>query len=182
MQRAGSCLIRVIVSCLTLLAVATTAHSYEKVEAVGDVATVLLAVAAGGMPLLLQDREGMVQLIKAAALDLTTTMALKYAIHERRPDGADNHSFPSAHASVSFTAAEYLRKRYGWEYGLPAYGLATFVACSRVEADKHYVHDVLAGAVIGIASSYLFTTPNLRFTVQADVEPGYYGIRLTRDW
>jgi len=182
MQTIGSRLIRVIVSCFALLTVAGTAHSYEKVEAVGDVATVLVAVAAGGMPLLLQDREGMLQLVKAAAVDLTTTMALKYAIHERRPDGEDNHSFPSAHASVSFTAAEYLRKRYGWEYGLPAYGLATFVAYSRVEADRHYVHDVLAGAAIGITSSYFFTTPNLKFTLQAVAEPGYYGVRLTKTW
>jgi len=182
MQRTGRGLIRVIISCITLLAVAATAHSYEKVEAVGDAATVILVAAAGGVPLLLQDREGMVQLVKSAALGLTTTMALKYSIHERRPDGDDNRSFPSAHSSASFTAAEYLRKRYGWEYGLPAYGLATFVAYSRVEADKHYVHDVLAGAAIGIASSYLFTTPNPRFTFQAAVAPGYYGIRLTSAW
>jgi membrane-associated phospholipid phosphatase len=181
-KRAGRGLIRAIVSGLTLLAVAATAHSYEKVEAVGDVATVVVAVAAGGMPLLLQDREGMLQLVKAAAVDLTTTMALKYAVHERRPDGEDNRSFPSAHSSVSFTAAEYLRKRFGWEYGLPAYGLATFVACSRVEAEKHHVHDVLAGAAIGIASSYLFTTPNPHFTLQTAVESGYFGVRLTKVW
>jgi membrane-associated phospholipid phosphatase len=175
-------LIRCMISCLALLTVTAAAHSYDTIEAVGDVATVVVAAAAGAMPLLLDDREGMVQLVKAAALDLTTTYALKYSIHERRPDGSDNESFPSAHSSVAFTSAEYLRKRYGWEYGIPAYGLAGFVAYSRVAADRHYVHDVLAGAAIGIASSCLFTTPNLRFTVHADVEPGYYGVRLTETW
>jgi membrane-associated phospholipid phosphatase len=182
MKRAGICLVRVLVSGITLLAVAATAHSYESIEAVGDVATVFTLAAAGGMTYLLNDREGALQLGKAAALDLTATLALEYAVSERRPDGAGNRSFPSMHAAAAFAPAEYLRIRYGWEYGLPVYGLAALVAYSRIEADKHYVHDVLAGAAIGIASSYLFTGPNLRFTLRADVEPGYFGARLTKSW
>jgi membrane-associated phospholipid phosphatase len=124
----------------------------------------------------------MIQLVKSAALDLGVTYWLKATIKERRPDGSDNDSFPSAHSSVAFTSAEYLRKRYGWEYGIPAYGLAAFVAYSRVEADKHYVRDVLAGAAIGMASSYIFTTPNLRFNLTTEAAPGYYGARLTQVW
>jgi len=182
MQVAGRGLFRLIVSCMALLTVTATAHSYEKIEAVGDGAVVLVAVAAGGIPLLLDDREGLLQLVKSASLDLAATMALKYAVHERRPDGSDNHSFPSAHTSVAFTSAEYLRKRYGWEYGLPAYGLASFVAYSRVEADKHYFHDVLAGATIGMASSYFFTTANQKVNLSAEAAPGYYGLRLTQSW
>ena len=30
---------------------------------------------------------------------------------------------------------------------------------TRLEADKHDIIDVLAGAVIGVGSTYLFTTP-----------------------
>jgi membrane-associated phospholipid phosphatase len=52
-----------------------------------------------------------------------------------------------------------MRKRYGWEYGAPAYATASFVAYSRVESRKHYPHDMLAGAGIGILSSYIFTKP-----------------------
>ncbi len=167
---------------LLLLSAASTTWSYDRIEAAGDVATVLVAAAAGGMTLALKDREGMAQLAKSAALDLAVTYGLKYTVSERRPNGEDNQSFPSAHSSVAFTSAEYLRKRYGWEYGIPAYGVAAFVAYSRVEADKHYVHDVLAGAAIGIASSYLFTTPNVNFSVSAEAAPGYYGVRLTQAW
>lgn len=169
-------------SCLLLLALATASHSYERVEGAGDVVTVVLAAAAGGLPLLLRDNEGAVQLVKAAVLDVGVTMALKYGINERRPNGEDYHSFPSAHASVAFASAEYLRQRYGWEYGLPAYGLASFVAYSRVEANQHYWRDVLAGAAIGIGSSYIFTTPRQNLTLQAAVAPGYYGFRLTKAW
>ena len=160
----------------------STAWPSDKVEVAGDVATALVAVAAGGVTIARSDREGMVQLVKSAALDLGVTYGLKLAIKERRPDGSDNQSFPSAHTSVAFASAEYLRKRYGLEYGIPAYGLASFVAYSRVEADRHYVRDVLAGAAIGIGSSYLFTTPNLKYNLSAEAGPGYYGLRLTQAW
>ncbi len=43
-----------------------------------------------------------------------------------------------------------MRKRYGWDYGIPAYAAASFVGYSRVESGKHYAHDVVAGAAIGI--------------------------------
>jgi membrane-associated phospholipid phosphatase len=182
MQRIGRGFIGALIGCLTVLAVAATAHCGDTYAVAGDVSTVLIGAAAGGVPLLLGDREGMVQLVKSAALDVAATMALKYTIKERRPDGSDDHSFPSAHSSVAFTSAEFLRKRYGWEYGIPAYGVASFVAVSRVAAHKHYAADVLAGAAIGIASSYLFTTPNLRMNLQTEVAPGYYGVRLTKAW
>jgi membrane-associated phospholipid phosphatase len=167
---------------LLLLTLAVPGRAYERVEGAGDVATVVITAAAGATPLLLKDNEGAVQLVTAAALDLGVTMALKYGINERRPNGEDYHSFPSAHASVAFTSAEFLRKRYGWEYGLPAYGLASFIAYSRVEANQHYWRDVVAGAAIGMGSSYLFTTPRQNVTLQAAVAPGYYGFRLTKAW
>lgn len=84
-----------------------------------------------------------------------TTGALKYTVNETRPNGGA-HSFPSGHASAAFTGAEFIRKEYGWSWGAPAYLAASFVAWSRVEADKHYTHDVLAGAAIGILANHDF--------------------------
>ncbi len=115
------------------------------------------------------------------ALSLGLTYGLKYSIDETRPNG-DSRSFPSAHASTSFSSAEFMRKRYGWDYGAPAYIAATFVSYSRVEADKHYTRDVIAGAAIGIASSYLFTKAYKGWNIQPDVDHSYYGIRLSRSW
>lgn len=167
---------------IVLLTAVRPALAYDGVATAGDVATALVAVAAGGVTIARNDREGAVQLVKSAALDLGVTYGLKLTIKERRPDGSDNESFPSAHTSVAFTSAEYLRKRYGLEYGIPAYALASFVAYSRVEADKHYVRDVLAGAAIGIASSFVFTTPNYKYNFSAEAAPGYYGVRLSQAW
>jgi membrane-associated phospholipid phosphatase len=169
-----------LVSILALSAV-NRAHA-DTVSTVGDAAVIALAAAAGGKTLWHKDWEGAVQLAESAALDLAVTYGLKYAVRERRPNDEDNHSFPSAHASVSFAAAEYLRKRYGWEYGLPAYAVASFVGYSRVESKAHFTHDVLAGAAIGMASSYLFTTPYKDLNLAADISPGYLGVKLSRAW
>jgi membrane-associated phospholipid phosphatase len=36
--------------------------------------------------------------------------------------------------------------------------VAAFVGVARVKADKHFVHDVIAGAMIGEAAGWLLTT------------------------
>ena len=170
---------RLLIASLLLLFAFVPCATASDIATAGDAAAVATVLAAGGITIARDDKEGMVQLTKAAILDVSATMGLKYTIHERRPDGSDNRSFPSAHTSVSFASAEYLRKRYGWEYGLPAYTLASFVAYSRVEANKHHVKDVIAGAAIGIGSSYIFTTPNHRYNFSVEADPGYYGVRMT---
>ena len=169
-----------IVLLISLLA-GTLAQASDAVETAGDVLTVVLPVAAAGLTLYNRDLDGAFQGAGSAAVTLGVTYGLKYTINETRPDGG-SHSFPSAHTSLSFCAAEYLRKRYGWEYGIPAYALASFVAYSRVESDQHYAKDVIAGAAIGIASSYLLTRPYKGVTVQPAVDAGYYGVRLSQMW
>src|SRR5207247_9514252 len=98
----------------------------------------------------------------------------------RRSGGGQ--SFPSAHTSISFSAAEFMRERYGLEYGVPAYALASFVAYGRVESKQHYAHDVIAGAAIGIASSYIFTKPYRGWQMEIDADTKHWGFRLTRKW
>ena len=166
---------------LFILAAAGTARAGGAVETAGDVVTALLPASAGGMILWLRDGEGAWQLAGSGALTLAATYGLKYTVNERRPNG-EKYSFPSAHTSVAFASAEYLRKRYGWEYGIPAYALASFVAYSRVDSDQHHPQDVIAGAAIGIASSYLFTRPYRGWDVAVEADTRYYGIRLSRSW
>ncbi len=75
-----------------------------------------------------------------------------------------------------------MRKRYGWEYGIPAYAAATFVAYCRVESRAHHPQDVIAGAALGIVSSYIFTKPYRGWHIQAEVGETYYGIKLSRSF
>ena len=56
-----------------------------------------------------------------------------------------------------------MQQRYGNNFGTPAYLMETFVGYSRIESKEHYPHDVLAGALIGMISSHLFTTPFQQF-------------------
>ncbi len=94
-------------------------------------------------------------LLLALARAGATTGLLKYAVDETRPNGG-RYSFPSGHAAAAFTGAEFIRKEYGWSWAAPAYVAAGFVAWSRVEADKHYTHDVVAGAALGILANHDF--------------------------
>jgi membrane-associated phospholipid phosphatase len=67
-----------------------------------------------------------------------------------------------------------------FEYGVPAYALASFVAYSRVESGQHHSYDVLAGAGIGIISSYIFTKPWKGWHVALEADGKYYGIKFSR--
>jgi membrane-associated phospholipid phosphatase len=134
-------------------------NAADAIEGAGNVLEFALSAAAVSLALYNGDTKGLLQYGLSAGLTAGTTLGLKNSVLEWRPDHSDRLSFPSGHSSSTFAAAEFKRKRYGWEFGVPAYALATFTAFSRVEARKHFIHDVAAGAALGIISSYIFTKP-----------------------
>lgn len=75
---------------------------------------------------------------------------LKQVVHEMRPDGSGDDSFPSGHTTVAFMGAEHIRAEYGGWYGVGAYTVATGVAFLRLYNQKHWLTDVVAGAGAGI--------------------------------
>lgn len=93
--------------------------------------------------------------VAATAYTALTGVAggLKLTVSEWRPDDSDDRSFPSGHAARAFAGAELVRSEYGWPWGIGAYTVATGVSVLRVAGDHHYVHDVLAGAAIGVLSA-----------------------------
>lgn len=132
------------------------------VQDIGDVLQIALPAGAGLSAVLLGDNEGVWQLTKAYVTTVGLTYVMKYAINKPRPRGAtDGHAFPSGHASSAFSGASFIQKRYGWAYGAPAYALAGFVGYSRIAGyhHRHDIWDVSWGAIIGIGSTYIFTTP-----------------------
>lgn len=141
---------------MDVLLVSSSTMASDQADIAGTVVLVVIPAAAYGSTFLLDDEKGRNQFYKTFLTTLGTTYALKLAIDKERPNG-DSMSFPSGHTSAAFSGASFIQKRYGWQYGFPAYLAASFVGWSRVEADQHYIEDVLAGAAIGIVSSYIFT-------------------------
>jgi len=117
-----------------------------------------LVAAAVGAPLVEGDGTGLKQAAFSLGAAQLVTSGLKGVILEERPDGSNDNSFPSGHTSISFAAAATLEKRYGWQVGIPAHVVAAFVGLARVEARKHYVHDVVVGAAIGETAGWLITS------------------------
>ena len=149
-------LLLVLLSASLSLGSASVGRASDGIQAAGDALELVLPASAAGLTLIHRDRVGTVAFLKSAVVTTGLTYALKLAVQERRPNGG-TRSFPSGHTSISFCSAEFARERYGWQPAIPEYLAATFVAYSRVEVKEHYVHDVLAGAIIGIVSSHLFT-------------------------
>jgi membrane-associated phospholipid phosphatase len=136
------------------------AHALDSTTRNGNLLAMGLPAFAAGMSFINDDTEGVVQLIKSEAVTLGIVEVLKSSTHQMRPDGSDNKSFPSAHAAVAFSAAQYLQMKGGWEYGVPAYLAASYVAYARVDAREHRWRDVAAGAATGMLTTYYFTDAN----------------------
>ena len=88
-------------------------------------------------------------LAKASALTGLITFGFKHSVGRTRPNGSSTLSFPSGHSSAAFAAATIVDHHYGRVASVAAYATASFVAASRLDADKHFLSDVVAGAALG---------------------------------
>jgi membrane-associated phospholipid phosphatase len=116
-------------------------------------------------------------LIRAQIVTQTMTAGIKLSVGRTRPDGTE-YSFPSGHASVTFATATVLQQNFGWKVGAPAYGLATYVAASRVQDKRHFLSDVAFGAALGIVGGRAVTVGrgDAKFTVAPAAAPGGAGV------
>lgn len=137
-----------------------------------------IAYAATGY---LDDDQGRHQFHRSFLATLGVTCGLKRLVDKRRPNG-DGLSFPSSHTSVAFQGAAFIHRRYGLRTALPAYAGAAFVGYSRVEADKHYVEDVLAGAALGILSAHFQVEPRGGVVITPMLGDDAIGLALHARW
>ena len=148
----------VIVLVFLLFATGKSLAQSKAIETAGDVLLFTLPATALTGSLIGKDYRGTWQFTKGALLNQAVTIGLKYSLNKNRPYSNGDRAFPSGHTSTTFQSAAFIQRRYGWKFGVPAYVLAVFTGYSRLNAQKHDGWDVLAGAVIGIGSAYLFTT------------------------
>jgi membrane-associated phospholipid phosphatase len=119
-------------------------------------------------------------LARAQILAQTMTAGVKFAARRTRPDGTQ-YSFPSGHTASAFATATVLQRDLGWKVGVPAYAMATYVAASRVQVQRHYLSDVTLGAALGIvaARSVTIGRGDARFAVAPAGVPGGAGVSFT---
>jgi len=119
-------------------------------------------------------------LIGAQILTQTLTAGIKMSVGRTRPDGTQ-YSFPSGHSATTFATATVLQRNLGWKVGIPAYGLATYVAASRVQDKRHFLSDVTFGAAIGIVAGRTVTIGrgNAKFAVAPAAAPGGGAVSFT---
>jgi membrane-associated phospholipid phosphatase len=81
---------------------------------------------------------------------------IKHTSHELRPNESDFQSYPSGHTAEAFLSATFLYEEYKnvspW-YGIGGYLVAGTVGYLRIYNNAHWLHDVVAGAGYGIAST-----------------------------
>ena len=146
----------------------------EKNEKTGDILQIVIPTIGLGSTIFYEkELMGTKQFFKSLITTALITKSLKIATRKQRPNGECCQSFPSGHTSVAFMGAAFIHKRYGWKYSIPVYVGATFVGYSRVQVDKHFVEDVIAGAAVGILSSFYFTKPYKGFIIDITVTNGY---------
>ena len=92
---------------------------------------------------------------------------LKYSIDRPRPfitytfiekvTSGGSPSFPSGHSTDAFALAAALSLAFPrWYVLIPSFLWALAIGFSRINLGVHYPSDVLAGALIGVGSAYLF--------------------------
>jgi membrane-associated phospholipid phosphatase len=121
-------------------------------------------------------------LIEAIVMSEAITIPVKYAAMRERPDGSNNLSFPSGHAADTFAFATALERHLNWRYSVPAYVFASYVAVSRLVADKHWLSDVVFGASVGIIAGRTVTSHEAErpFPVAITFVPGGVAVLYAR--
>jgi hypothetical protein len=176
------------VSCAAALLLAganqAQAESEDTLRDIGDILQFALPGAGGAATLFEKDTdwEGSKQWLKTMGTSLATQATIKFAVDKTRPSNG-TQSFPSGHTTGAFSGAAFIERRYGWGWGIPAYGLAGLTAYSRVNADVHDTWDVIGGAAIGTLAAYIHTTPyrvgGKDLSVKPDLKDGYYGLKFS---
>lgn len=154
-------------------------YAFEKF---GNAAYPLLFSAAGyGLSWYTDDyrlRAASLSAIEAIATSSLTVLATKWFTGRTRPYGTDNphdlhgpiqfsssrHSFISGHTTTAFAFASSISTVYSdypW-VGVTMYSLATLGGISRIHDNKHWLSDVIGGAVVGTLFGHFIAKKNLK--------------------
>jgi hypothetical protein len=119
-------------------------------------------------------------LIEALTISEMVTQTLKFTTQRERPDGSNMRSFPSGHAADTFAFATALERHLGWRGAVPAYAVASYVAISRLPANRHWLSDAVFGSTVGIIAGRTVTRHGREFPVTVAAVHGGAAILYVR--
>lgn len=119
-------------------------------------------------------------LIQALAVSEALTESIKHTVRRERPDGSSRTSFPSGHSSNTFAFATALERHLGWRGAVPAYIFSSYVAISRLPANRHWLSDAVFGASVGIIAGRTVTRHGREYPVTLLTVPGGAMIAYSR--
>jgi len=104
-------------------------------------------------------RERCVWMLVGIVITALIVFAIKFTVRRRRPEGewggiyrlTDPHSFPSGHAARAVMLAVIILGLGPAWFGIILLVWAPLVILARVAMGVHYLSDVLAGALLGLA-------------------------------
>lgn len=170
---------------IVLLSLATLGqanNNQSRTRTAGDIIQIAVPLTAAAMAKIYNDPVGEEQFVAGFFTNLALTQTVKIAADRPRPNGGSK-SFPSGHTSAAFQGAAFIHRRYGIEYALPGYVLGSFVGYSRYYCKCHNFADVVAGAALGAATSFYFTSERpTDMMVTPVVSRGTVGLLLTRSF
>lgn len=160
---------------------AAWAGGNSTLQTAGTGVAIALPLIAGGIAFDKGDTHGVGQLVLITGLSVGTAYGLKQFVREKRPDGSDYESFPSDTTALAASGSGFLWRRYGWQYGLPAFAASQFVSFTRVDAKKHHWYDTLASSAIAAGYSYVIASPykersHWRTSLSAAPDGGYLAL------
>jgi membrane-associated phospholipid phosphatase len=121
-----------------------------------------------------------VDVLRAQALSLGVTYGLKYIVGRERPDQSSEDSFPSGHTAQTFASAAVLARYFDLPNAIPAFGVATYIALSRLNQNRHFLSDVTFGAGIGIAVGWSVSRGRSNWNIAPALSRSGRGVRVSR--
>jgi PAP2 superfamily len=164
----------------------TAAENFFKLgEVLGELPTLLASASVVYAVGRLTDKPKVshlgMDLIQSLAMSEVLTQTLKYTTRRERPDGSGKNSFPSGHASDTFAFATALERHLGWRGAVPAYAFASYVAISRLPANRHWLSDAVFGSAVGIIAGRTVTSHEANpFPVAITTVPGGVAVMYSR--
>ena len=162
------------------------AHTFFKAgEVLGELPTLLTTASVVYAVGRLKDKPRVshvgMDLLQSLAMSEALTQTLKYTTRRERPDGSGKNSFPSGHAADTFAFATALERHLGWRYAVPAYIFSSYVAISRLPANRHWLSDAVFGSSVGIIAGRTVTSHEAHpFPVTVNYIPGGVSVMYVR--